>query len=188
MRLARNHRDLSRAEIQIAFSVFQDSLPAWSRIKITDGLGPLPTYDDPYTTESLGLFFLNLGPVMYPDASLRTVLPGYGQYRSTFIHEMTHVWQYHHGYWVILRSGWANTAGKGYDYTVDPSDAWDDFNVEQQAHLVEDWFEAGMSTTDDRFVFIEKIIRAGITGGFWADFGDQLLIRLPLAKLRLWSA
>jgi hypothetical protein len=88
---------------------------------------------------------------------------------------------------VILRSIWANTAGVGYEYTIGSDDAWNDYNVEQQAHLVEDWFDGGMSTTDDRFVFIEKIIRAGITGGFWANMLDVMLIKLPLNKLRNWS-
>jgi hypothetical protein len=109
--------------------------------------------------------------------------------RHTFIHEMTHVWQYYHGYWVVSRSGWAYSwFGAGTDYTVEASDAWDDFNVEQQAHLVEVWFARGSSPTDDRFVFIEKIIRAGVTGGFWADMLDVLLIRMPLDKLRRFSA
>jgi hypothetical protein len=105
-------------------------------------------------------------------------------YRNIFIHEMTHVWQYYHGYWVVLRSLWANTLGAGYNYTIGALDAWDDYNVEQQAQLVEDWFSGGMSTTDDRFVFIEKIIRAGVTGGFWADFMDTLMVKLPIEKLR----
>ncbi len=185
MRVDTKMRDLSSAEIALARSVFQDSLPAWSRIKITDGLGPLPTYDRPYTTEDSPWFFLHLGPDMYPDATLPTVHPEFGQYRHTYVHEMTHVWQYYHGYWVVLRSAWANSRwGAGYDYTIGPSDAWDDYNVEQQAHLVEDWFAGGMSTTDDRFVFVEKIIRTGITGGFWASMWDTLLIKLPLEKLR----
>jgi hypothetical protein len=189
MRVDTKMRDLSSAEIGLAHGVFRNSLPAWSRIKITDGLGPVPGYDDAYTTEDAPWFFLHLGPDMYPDASLATVHPRFGQYRHTFIHEMTHVWQYYHGYWVVLRSGWAYSwFGAGTDYTVEASDAWDDFNVEQQAHLVEDWFARGSSPTDDRFVFIEKIIRAGITGGFWADMMDILLIRMPLDKLRRFSA
>ena len=184
MRFARNGRGLSSAEIALATSVFQTSLPAWRRIKITDGLGPIPTYDNPFTEEALGLFVLNLGPDIYPDASLARVLPGFGVYRNIFIHEMTHVWQYYHGYWVVLRSFWANTLGRGYDYTVEASDAWDDYNVEQQAALVEGWFGDGMSRTDDRFVFIEKIIREGIEGGFFANLMDKMLVKMPLEKLR----
>jgi hypothetical protein len=63
---------------------------------------------------------------------------GFGTCLNVLIHELTHVWQYYHGYAVIRGSVWANTLGKGYDYTVENSDAWDDFNVEQQAQMVED--------------------------------------------------
>jgi hypothetical protein len=129
-----------------------------------------------------------VGPSVYPDATLTTTFGGFGSYRDIFIHEMTHVWQYYHGYWVVLRSAWANSRfGAGYSYTVQASDAWDDFNVEQQASLVEHWFSGGMSTTDDRFVFIEKIIRAGISGGFWASMLDTMVMKLPLTKLRSWN-
>jgi len=55
-------------------------------------------------------------------------------------------WQYYHGFWVVLRSAWANKWGKGYADTLEDSDAWDDFNVEERASLVEDWFDSGMST------------------------------------------
>jgi hypothetical protein len=93
----------------------------------------------------------------------------------------TGVWQYYQGYWVVLRSIWANSRfGAGYDYTIGASDPWNDYNVEQQVQLMEDWFDGGtMSTTDDRFVFIEKIIRAGITGGFWASMVDLMLVKTP---------
>jgi hypothetical protein len=187
MRIARKMRNLASGEMNFAAQVFQDSLPAWGRIFLTDGLGPIPGYDNPYTDENFGMFTINVGPDVYPDATLTRNYLGFGTYRNILIHEMTHVWQYYHGYWVVLRSLWANTGGVGYDYTVGASDAWDDYNVEQQAHLVEDWFDGGMSTTEDRFVFIEKIIRAGITGGFWADPWDVMLIKLPLNKLRNWS-
>jgi hypothetical protein len=103
MRIVRNQRDLSQLEIQLASSVFRDSLPDWSRIKITDGLGPIPTYNKPYTVETMGLFLINVGPDVYPDATLARLFQPFGEYRNIFIHEMTHVWHYYHGYWVILR-------------------------------------------------------------------------------------
>ena len=121
---------------------------------------------------------------MYPDASLATVHPSFGRYRDTFIHEMTHVWQFYHGYWVNIRALWAMTIGKGYSYTLNSDDAWDDFNVEQQAQIVEDWFANGMSPNDDRFVFIDKIIRPGVEGGFWSSIIDTVLMKMPLDKLR----
>jgi hypothetical protein len=187
MRIARKSRNLSGDEINLAAQVFQDSLPSWGRIFITDGLGPIPGYDNPYTQDVKLTYSVNVGPEVYPDATLTTDYLGFGTYRNILIHEMTHVWQYYHGYWVILRSIWANRHATGYEYTIEASDAWDDFNVEQQAHLVEDWFDGGMLPTDSRFVFIEKIIRAGVKGGIWASMLDVMLIKMPLDKLRDWS-
>src|SRR5260370_12872939 len=187
MRIARKSRNLSSGEIHFAAQVFEDSLPEWGRISITDGLGPIPGFDNPFTNQMGPTFTLNLGTDVYPDATLTTNYLGFGTYRNILIHEMTHVWQYYQGYWVVFRSIWANSRfGAGYDYTIGASDAWDDYNVEQQAHLVEDWFDGGMSTTDDRFVFIEKIIRAGVTAGVWARMIDHRLVKMPLDKLRHW--
>ena len=179
MRIARKMRNLSGAEINLAQSVFGDSLPDWGRILITDGLGPLPTYDNPYTEEFSFLYKINVGPEVYPDATITNRnYDGFGNYDDIFIHEMTHVWQYYHGYWVILRSFWANTGGAGYDYT--PGDAWDDYNVEQQAHIVEDWYKAGMQPNDVRAVYVNKIVRPGIGN----DLIGKLIINLPVDKLR----
>lgn len=178
MRLDTQSRELSDSEWRLAQSVFGTSLPDRSRIQIGDGLG---IDDRPYTWEesqqwgrgvggysgrsATSLFTLHVGPDMYPDASR-------GAYAKKFIHELVHVWQYYHGYWVVSRSLWAQSRfGAGYAYTLSRDDAWDDFNVEQQAHLVEDWYAGGMSASDDRFVFIEKIIRAGVEGGIFFHSG-----------------
>jgi hypothetical protein len=55
------------AKINLAAQVFADSLPDWGRIAITDGLGPLPTIDRPFTEELVGMFFVAVGPDYYPD-------------------------------------------------------------------------------------------------------------------------
>jgi hypothetical protein len=184
MRFARKERVLSDPERHWAKAVFQDSLPSWERIKVTDAMGPIPGYDKPYTDEVMRMFVLNVGPDYYPDMDNDDDHDGWGRGRAVLIHELTHVWQFYHGYWVALRSFWANVPGKGYYYTLEESDAWDDFNVEQQASIVEHWFTRGMQINDDRFTFIDKIIRPGITGGFWADIRDNLLIQMPLKQLR----
>ena len=173
MRRARNSRVIAGGESVIAAAVFQGSLPPWRRISIADGLG---AEDRPYTFFLGGGFTINVGPDYYPDL-MQTPYR-----RALLIHELTHVWQYYHGYTVIAGSFWANTIGMGYDYTIEESDSWADFNVEQQAHIVEDWYAQAMSRTDDRFVFIEKIIWPGIssvssTGYLRNITGDILLPR-----------
>jgi hypothetical protein len=58
----------------------------------------------------------------------------------------------------ILTTGDRNNA-----YTYKPGQPWDDYNVEQQASIVSDWFADGMRTEDqdDRFTYIVNNIRAG---------------------------
>ncbi len=186
MRLARNTRKLSPIEIYWAAQVFNDTLPSWGNILVTDALGPVPGVDRPFTEELLPkrLYTVNVGPDYYPDLNRDNDF-GFRSCRNLLIHELTHVWQYSHGYWVVSRSLWADRFGQGYNYTIEESDAWDDFNVEQQARIVEDWFKGGMmSPTDIRKVFVDKIILAEITGGFWADIMDKTLIQMPLRDLR----
>jgi hypothetical protein len=91
MRIARKIRKISSPEMHWAAQVFADSLPAWGRIAITDGLGPLPWIDNPYTNEAMGMFHLNVGPDYYPDLSRNTNY-GFGTCLNVLIHELTHVW------------------------------------------------------------------------------------------------
>jgi hypothetical protein len=156
MRMPRSARRLSDTEWHIINGVFQNSLPAWDRILLTDALG----YDDaPFTVWSYLFYWIHVGPKIYPDASLTTAWDSTSNYDDVLVHEMTHVWQYYHGYTVVTSSVWARTGGAGYDYTVGQD--WDDYNSEQQAQLVEEWHHKGESTTDPRFPYIDKIIRPG---------------------------
>jgi hypothetical protein len=107
MRIARNSRKLSDPERTLAGQVFHGSLPSWGRILIADGLGPLPGRDNPYTDDVGGMYMVNVGPDYYPDLTSFTDY-GFASGPRLLIHELTHVWQYDHGYWVILRSAWAN--------------------------------------------------------------------------------
>ncbi|HEX8709816.1 MAG TPA: hypothetical protein VF723_16360, partial [Pyrinomonadaceae bacterium] len=90
--------------------------------------------------------------------------------RKTFIHELTHVWQGHHSFFAweymvesMLAQGHAIIATGDRDnaYIYETGEPWDDYNVEQQASLVADWFAGGMRTDDERFAYIVNHIRAG---------------------------
>jgi len=41
---------------------------------------------------------------------------------------------------------------------------WDDFNIEEQAQIVEDWFKKGVSASDPRFHYVRNNIRKGRDG------------------------
>ncbi|MBV9210826.1 MAG: peptidoglycan-binding protein [Acidobacteria bacterium] len=94
---------------------------------------------------------------------------------ETLIHELTHVWQGHHdkvalSYMVesMIAQGKAiwNHGNRNKAYTYDKTNYhnWSEYNVEQQASLVGDWFDArdgNQSKTDPRYPYITDNIRAG---------------------------
>jgi hypothetical protein len=176
-------RLLSGFEISLAWQVFHNSLPPWRRIRIGDGL--IPCCDrNPYAVElpdfgvfGGSIFVVNLGPDIYPNAAENgKYYRRFGRYDQIFIHELTHVWQYYQGYWVILRSAYANKLGAGYKYA--PGAPWDSYNVEQQADIVADWYVAHMSSSDIRFAYIERIVRPGIGSGLITKMPAKLLSQI----------
>ncbi len=166
-------RPLRESEIELARQVFEDKLP-YGKVYLADRYFPfnektrtavtaasLATFLPVRTLRSYTIF---VGPDVYRDGADG---PGF---RDTFIHELTHVWQGYHRkhsweYMVesmlaqghaIITSGDRNEA---YDYV--PGEPWDSYNVEQQAHMVQDWFAGGMSEEDVLFPYIENHIRRG---------------------------
>jgi hypothetical protein len=159
--------------------VFQRSLP-YDRIHITDFIGaqnraftvPAPSVGQvvggaiatslfgplatPFiTTQRAAFYLINFGPSGFSNAASPANLP-------TFIHELTHVWQSYHQEFptaYIFNSLWhqAVSGTHAYDYT--PGREWDSYNVEQQAHLVQDWFRTGMRSTSGLFTYIRNKIR-----------------------------
>jgi outer membrane protein OmpA-like peptidoglycan-associated protein len=154
MKLADHVRELGAKEKQIAYSVFQDSIP-YHKIRITDGLG----YDDrPYTRPEVGggEFILNVGDG-YTGMSFRQ------QDKDLLIHELVHVWQGVHSGWrwsYVFESGWHQVVSDdAYTYDKNNLKEWNSYNPEQQAQIVEDWFHDGMNQKDPRFKYIEFWIR-----------------------------
>lgn len=164
-------RLLNEAEIALARQVFENQLP-YDKVHIASYY--LPNNDGvPVTVASVSS--------LIPKRSLRSYTIYFGRdvfengadqprTRDTLIHELTHVWQGHHSLFAweymiesmiaqghaILTQGNRNRA---YDY--EPGKPWDDYNVEQQANIVEDWFINGMRTDDRLFPYIANHIRAG---------------------------
>jgi hypothetical protein len=149
-------RKLSSAEQTLALSVFGQTLPPWNKIMVSDGLG----YDDrPWTHPAIPSgVILSVGPVIFPDCLSQEIFQG-RRIDCTFVHEMTHVWQYFHGYHVVLSSVWAQSLGDGYDGALGKS--WNAYNVEQQATIVENWYKADMKTDDAAYPYIKKVVRKG---------------------------
>ncbi|TDN88652.1 hypothetical protein [Microbacterium sp. BK668] len=177
-------RGLTDEEFAFADRVFRGQLPR-ERVRLTNMLG---LGGRPFTMPSLGdAILVNLGegfadPVRYagfgdPDNANRQA-PG-----QLFVHELTHVWQIEHSTFLpgmmceALVNQSTTISGDMGVYQYGPPDrAWADFNLEQQASIVDDWFAgsgrqappagsppAPASETGAYFRYIRDNIRTGIT-------------------------
>ncbi|HYN85899.1 MAG TPA: hypothetical protein VER32_11645 [Pyrinomonadaceae bacterium] len=164
-------RPLTDPETALARQVFHDRLP-YRKIHITSYF--LPGNEGvPVTMASVGSlvasrarrrYFIYFGPHVFGGgADARPT-------RNTFIHELTHVWQGHYRRFAwefmvesMLSQGRSllTTGGRGGAYEYTPGRPWRSYNVEQQAHIVQDWFAGGMSEHDVLFPYIENHIRKG---------------------------
>lgn len=164
-------RPLTDTEVALARQVFHDRLP-YGRIRIDSHYLP-GNRGVPVTMASVGSlvaarprrsYFIYFGPGVYSDGADTHAT------RNTFIHELTHVWQgcYRRFAWEFMVDSMLSqgralvTTGRrsgAYEYT--PGRPWRSYNVEQQAHIVQDWFAGGMSEDDVLFPYIENHIRRG---------------------------
>ncbi|MDT5261333.1 MAG: hypothetical protein QOC61_337 [Acidobacteriota bacterium] len=164
-------RLLKQSEIDFARQVFEDQVP-YGKVHLASYYLPgnhgvavtLASVSSIIPVRSLRNYTIYFGPDVFRDGADSS------EVRDTFIHELTHVWQgYHSGlgweYMVesMVAQGHAvvmkGNRNKAYDYK--PGEAWDSYNVEQQALIVQDWFRNGMSLDDERYNYITNNIRAG---------------------------
>lgn len=150
-------RGLSINERNTAFhQVFGKTLP-YDKIMLSGGLG---AGNRPFTIPDIGMpgrYIIHIGT----DKHWSSRKPS--DYYKTLIHELTHVWQGYNSWFAwgyTLDSAWSQVhkQGNAYLYSKQWLD-WDDYNVEQQAQIVEDWYAAGCSTTDPRWKYIRDNIR-----------------------------
>jgi hypothetical protein len=163
MRRPSFYRGLRPQEKRMCDGVFKGSLPPYETIGIGDGLG---MGDRPWTDWGSGMsadmpdmrYEINVGDYASVDLTTKQWTPYDGNVSDLLIHEMTHVWQYYYGYTVKASSVWASTLGS-YEFT--PGAAWDDYNAEQQASIVEKWHKNGEKKTDELYPYIARIIHGG---------------------------
>jgi hypothetical protein len=167
-------RLLNKDEEALARQVFHDQLP-YGRIHIANFFLPgnegvavtVASGTELIPIKSLTEYTIYFGPEVFRDGA-HTVAT-----RETFIHELTHVWQGYHStfswhYMVnsMLSQGRAiifhGDRNKAYEFTA--GQAWDSYNVEQQANIVESWFARGMETDSELYSYITENIRAGRAG------------------------
>jgi hypothetical protein len=169
------HRSMTPVEIEFATKVFFNTLPI-NRIILTN----LSHDGRKYTIPSLdGTILVNLDnayddPINFKDMNSNS---DYSQPGSVFIHELVHAWQIANTSFMpglICGAGSSN-----YGYHIGESEAerltnqqwsqqsWSEFNLEQQAHIVDDWYGAYFldlnspgALNDPAFHFIRDNIRA----------------------------
>ncbi|GAA5158393.1 hypothetical protein [Viridibacterium curvum] len=181
-------RSFTAAELQVAQSVFQKTLP-YDRIAISDRAG---LDGKPYTMgggrgdpdwERAPSFTLNVGPAHYSNgmhtgpkpapAASGTRIVGVSVAVSPsatpawcLIHELTHVWQSLNSSWpasYIFGSAINQLASGAAAYSYQAGAPWESYNVEQQASLIADWYGQGASPDSALFPYIrDKILQGKI--------------------------
>ena len=169
-------RPLNEDEVVLARQVFADQLP-YDKIYIANFFLPGNERECVPVTVASGTAFIPIkslteytiyfGPEVFRDGAhtART--------RNTFIHELTHVWQGYHStfswaYMVnsMLSQGRALVVHRDRNraYEFKAGRRWGSYNVEQQASMVEKWFEEGMRPEHELYTYIAENIRAGVGG------------------------
>ena len=176
-------RFMTSGEYQIVSGVFGNTLPWRQRIIVTNGAG---LQNRPFTiptalvrvllgaaatgflapiTAALGSLtsFINLGYLMNVGSAYSSLGSGH---KGLLVHETAHVWQGKNS--TLALSYVFNSClnqcmrgGAAYNYT--PGKNWSDYNVEQQASIVEDWFNNGKPTSGPLWGYIDNYVRKGIT-------------------------
>lgn len=149
--LTSDKRLMTQDEIKLGRSVFGKTI-RYGLVFIADDLG---AGDRPWTEPSNSFFVLHLGPNAY--ASTDT-----DRYKALLVHELTHVWQGQNGIFTtayVANSAWHQVFSGSAAYKYTPGKNWSEYNVEQQASIVEDWYSTGMSTESPLYRYIRDIIR-----------------------------
>jgi hypothetical protein len=159
-------RLLTDAEKNLARKVFEETLP-YGAIYLSNGRGlGQRAYTIPHPLH-IGSYVIHIGPDIFKDATDSSNLMFNQTGDSVFIHELTHVWQgvnRRHALDYVFDSVYHQVREGSHAYDLNQDEvgkkSWGEFNAEQQAMIVENWYVAGMSESDDAFTYIKDNIRA----------------------------
>ncbi|WP_420630326.1 hypothetical protein [Candidatus Leptofilum sp.] len=174
-----DHRYLNDQEWEMANYIFGDSLADRDRIILTNFSWP---GDRPFVfPNTIGQIYVNLGSAYVHNGSIFQA--------PLLFHELTHVWQAERH---ILREIFFYHAAVGREYSFEHGRQWSEYNLEQQASIVEAWLlgrirKAGGVFTGDRnrlaigsplFRYINGNIRT--SNNFARTMGDSSVRRFLL--------
>lgn len=160
-------REVHPPERDFADKVFSAGQLNYDNIRITNLARPGGRQFTVRGTD--GLTYVNMGSDAYDNPTAH-IAPNTSQVAGeVFIHELTHAWQIQHAGLdeIVICRGFAEGADDfvGQDvYTYAPSADWTDYGIEQQASIVQDWFngsQTGSIKADENFRYIRDNIRKG---------------------------
>ncbi len=125
-------RSMTEGEIEMAKRVFGDSID-YTKVKVHNG-----EYWMFFGLQGNNIAAPN-GEIYFPgNYFLEDFSKADGAYQRLFVHEMGHVWQYQEGYPVRLTKIF--NPFMPYEYTLSPGLKLSDFNMEQQADILADYY------------------------------------------------
>lgn len=135
-------RALTVGEINMARSVFASSIDYTDVYIHNDEFLPFGLQNDNTVMTPNGEIYFPKG--LYRD-DFSSLSPQDANLRHLFIHEMVHVWQHQLGYSVMIKGAllhpWCKLTGcDPYNYVLDSSKTLSDYNMEQQADIIADYF------------------------------------------------
>ena len=147
-------RKLTSDEINDATRVYRGTID-YDSVFISDNIGLTNrAFTLPIPNGHYNAFRISLGPLGFAST-------GGNGLRKTLIHELCHVWQGTHDpvSWHYVVNSLANQAAyQNAAYSYQPGMIWVNYNAEQQATIVEDWYDHGCSPSDPLFPYIRNHI------------------------------
>ena len=153
-------RNLTSSEELFARQVFSGRITYYN-VRVRDDLGSSnKPWTSPPSVAISPYYVLHVGPAF----------PNMLDHKRLFIHELAHVWQGQHGVpkGYVLNSAFHQSIAaisSGGDvapaYSYSTGLKWWQYNCEQQASIVEDWYALGMSSSNSRYTYIVNNIRTG---------------------------
>ena len=151
-------RDLTTDERRVARELYGSSID-YSRVKIHDGKYFFGQPDNSGMTPN-GEIYVSSG-AYHADYSMENAST-----QGFFVHEMGHVWQYQNSILNIIWSALMEQIthffdyNKAYPYTLDANKTLIDYDIEQQASILEDYFRVVKRGIDFRQ---GRILNSGTT-------------------------
>lgn len=127
--MAKTGRSLTSTELREARTIFRSAVD-YNAMKIYEGKAYFFQPNNVAMAPDGNIYFPT--PIYRPDFSISV------SQMAFLLHEMTHVWQIQKGVWLKMQRVFVD--GDDYDYDLDRAKRLQDYKVEEQASLVEDYY------------------------------------------------